>query len=316
MHDIIAFLKGAISRAPNPGMMGCYIATGDALFAYNGQIQAGVSLDIGTKFNVPAIELEAALARMREIKALSFDGESLTVTGSRVKATIQCVVDEPPSFPEASEEWQPCPTGLVAALKLALPFVGEQGWTSGIELANDSITAIKNTSGIRLTLPELDISEPAMLTKDCAEFISAQGEPSDYIAGENAFFFRWQDGRWLRAQLLNTKAPPTIEAVFEKAGTEAPCEITEEWREAYEDAAALSEGRVQFDNEGWRSAKGAGRSFIEIKTPGLPPGHKSQWHTDVLGPVIACASAWNPAAYPSPSLFIGENFKGVVVGMR
>lgn len=316
MHDIIAFLKGAVSRSPNPGIMGCYIANGDALFAYNEKIQAGVSLETGAKFNVPAIELEAALARMPEVKSLAFDGEALQINGGRVRATIQCVIDDPPNFPPLPDKWIPCPERFAGALKLALPFTGEQGWTAGIQISNGVITAIKNTGGIRIIMPSLEMAEPALITKDCAEFIAAQGSPSDYANQQSALFFRWADGRWLRAQLLNAKMPESVESIFDKAGVNAPCEITDEWRAAYEDVAALSEGRVQFDNQGWRSAKGAGRAFIEIETLGLLENHESKWQTDVLGPVIACASAWNPSAYPNPALFIGESFKGVVVGIR
>lgn len=317
MHDIINFLKPAVNRAPNTGVAGCYIATGTSIFAYNGSIQAGVSAETGASFNVPAAELEAALGRMQMVSGLEFNGETLTVRGGRLRVAIQCIVDVAPAFPVMPGKWLACPPALGHALQLAAPFTSEQGWSSGIRLSSNCVTAIKNTGGIKIDVPGLELEKPVLITATCAQFIEAVGMPAMYAVVPGAVFFQWMDGRWLRAQLLNTEMPnDVVESIFAAAGSDTPCPITADWRQSFEDVAVLSEGRITLDAQGWHGSKGAGRVDIEIGTPGLGADSKSAWQAAALAPVMACAAAWNPGSYPKGSLFIGPGIRGVVIGTR
>lgn len=314
MHDIINFLKGAVNRTAAGTVMGCYVVKNGSITARNESMQAGVEMDSEIEFNVPAEEFEAAIARMKTVGGIEFSGSEVTVKGGRLRSTIMCVDAEPPEVPALPDAWSAAPAGLAAALKLATPFLNDSGWSSGVRLMEGRITAIKNTGGIDISLPGLDMLA-TLLTGECAEFIGAQGDPAEFAHQGTAVVFRWQDGRWLRVQAMNAEMPEMVERILADAGTDAPIEITPEFREAYADAAALSDGTVILHPGGLRGVKGAAQNDIEIEIDGLPAGHASRWQTKVLDPVVACATHWNPAASPKPALFRGPSLRGVVVGI-
>ena len=314
MHDIINFLKGAVNRTAAGTVMGCYVVKNGSITARNESMQAGVEMGSEIEFNVPAEEFEAAIARMKTVQGLEFSGSEITVKGGRLKSTILCVDAEPPEVPALPDEWLPSPPGLAAALKSAIPFLNDQGWSSGVRLMDGRITAIKNTCGIDISLPGMAL--PAtLLTGECATFIGAQGDPTELCRQGNAVIFRWQDGRWLRVQTMSTEMPDMVERILDDAGTDAPVEITAEFREAFADAAALSDGTVVIHPGGLRAVKGAAQNDIELDIAGLPTGHASRWHAKVLEAALPCASHWNPAASPKPAFFRGPNCRGVIVGI-
>lgn len=319
MHDIIDFLKGAVKRGPNAalhGSMGCYNFGSGLVTSRNEAMQAGIMLDAEISFIVPADEFEAILARMKSVTAMGFNNQTLTLKGGRLKATIQCIDELPLAIPEMPEDWFDTPSGFADALKLALPFVNDMGWNSGIRLMDGRITAITNTAGIDITLPGLLLNEPISLPKGATEFLVAQGTPNHYMPMGGSVMFKWADGRWLNAQLLAAGFPPSIDGIFEKANVpELLIELTPEWREAFADAAALAESAVDLTGTHLSSGKGAAGCEIEIETS-VPEDHRSRWVVKTLQPVLDCATHWAPAMYPAPAQFVGPNLRGVVMGIK
>lgn len=276
---------------------------------------AGVASESAACMNIPAEELEAALARMANVDGISFDGNNVTIRGGRLKATIQCIDGEPPDVPAMPSEWQPCPAGLLPALALAAPFCADDGWASGIRLMEGRITAINNASGVDVEVPALTLDVPAVLPQAAAAFLAACGAPAEYAVTEGALIFRWLDGRWLRCQMLVGAFPDMVDKILDSAGDVAPVAISPEWRNGYADASALSDGTITITPSTVSGTKGAGNGTVEIETA-VPEGHRSHWATKRLDPVIACVQRWNPDAWPNVARFYGEGLRGVVIGVR
>lgn len=313
MHAIIAFLKDAVTRTPNGGITSCYIVREGSIYARNQALQAGVAMDSEVAFSVPADELDAALARMQQVESITVEEGSIQLKAGRLRATIKLNQDEPPPLPLMPTRWLPCPKNLVEALALARPFIGERGWSQGIRLMNGRVTAMCNIAGIDVVVDGLQL-EPVLLPDITAAFLIAQGAPSEYAAADGSLTFRWPDGRWLRAQLLTDKMPD-VDIILGPADSPCPVPITADWRQAYEDAAALSDGVISLTPDALLAARGAAHTRIEIQTP-VHEGHLSHWTAKVIGPIIACAAEWNPAAYPQPAVFRAPGLRGVVMGIR
>ena len=314
MHDLIRFLKDVVTRTPGADIAGCYVVREGSIYARNMTLMAGVAMESEIEFSVPAEELDLALARMKEVQSLTVEENTVTIKAGRLKSTIKLNPDEPSSLPEMPEEWLKCPAALIPSISAARPFIGDRSWSLGIRLAQDRVTAFSNLAGIDIEVPGLLMGTPALITETTAAFLVAQGAPSEYAPEENAILFRWPDGRWACTQLL-TKRMPDIEPIFAKAGTETSIIITAAMREAYADAAALSDGTVMITPNGFRALKGASTSDVEAPMA-LPEGHISYWSVKTLDAIMACATAWHPAAYPNASLFIGPGLRGVVAGVR
>ena len=314
MHEQIAFLKRAVTRGDTMGVLNCYVVKDGQVMARDGSIQAGAPFPalVVDDFNVPAGELEAILNRVKTDAEVTHADGVVTVRGKRLKVDVACIVDEPPAVTLPEDGWRPLPTGLVPALKLASTFVMDKLQNFGVRLMGDRVTVISSRGGIDVEVQGLDARE-CCVSLPCADFLTAQAdEPFEWHQSADAVAFRWTDGRWLRAQLLQRQFPKTVEAIFTAAGSDCPVEITAEWRDAYEDVAALADDVIELHADKLVAIKATSKVESDIKTAVEGVSH---WSTRGLDPVMAIATHWNPAAWPKPATFKGPNFRGVVVGV-
>lgn len=316
MHEIISFLRNAVERDANISIRGCYVFGPGGVHARNVSLQAGVATESGYSFNLPAEALDVALARMKDIQSVAVEDDAVIIRAGRLKSTIRRILDEPAGVPPMPEEWESSPPSLPWALGLCLPFLGEQGVTTCVRLADGRATAISQTRSVDVPVDGL-LVRSGLLTREVCEFLVAQGAPDELACDENSIAFRWEDGRWMRAQLYNAKFPEeSVDTIYRNAGTEAPIVIDEAFREAYADAAALSTtGVVKLTAAGFHTKSDASMCSVDHQID-VPEEHESYWDAKVLEPVVAHATAFNPAAAMSGALFVGEGFRGVVMGRR
>ena len=312
MHEIIDFLKSAVTTGDGAGVLGCYMFKSGSIYAQNMVMQAGVTLESALEFNVPAREFNAALSRMQTVQSLTYSGDEVTLKSGRVKSSIRCVADEAPPISAFPETWLPFPAAAIPAIKIARQFIGTQNWQVAIRLMDEKVTAFSSKSGIEISVPGLKLGS-TMITDECAQFLVAQGAPDEYSANENSIMFRWLNGRWVRMNLVIGTMPP-VEPIFDAAGIETPIAFSDEWRSGFSDAASLSDDALILGKSGFIGNRGAAISTVELSTEGLEI--ESRWPAAVLGPVVACATHWNPNNYPKPCPFIGPNLRGVVLGLQ
>lgn len=316
MHDIISFLRDAVTRGPAAtGTAGCYVVRDGAIYARNLAMQAGIPWPSKKNFTIPATALDEALARIKEVKTIKVNDDTVVIGDGRMRSTIQRVHDEPPPLPDFPDEYEPCPPGLAEALKKAKPFVGDRQWQQGVCVLDGRLVAFSGHAGVEISFG-IAVGRQRILTIPVVDFLIAQGDPDEFAEEENAVIFRWEDGRWMRAQLLNEEMPESmIEGIFTKVGDEAATPMGAGWKEALSDAAALSNTTVRLSIEGFQGKKE--NVVTDVAFPiDVPPDHTSYWHSDHLAAVLEVAEAWNPLAYPEPAFFKGKNVRGVICGYR
>jgi len=319
MHDIVEFLKSVVERNPSIAIKGCYLISDGAMHAIGNSMHAG--LNVGWNdgaFNVPADAMDRQLSRMKEIESIRVnDDGTIKLTAGRLRATIKCVAEPAPGPPDFPDEWSASPPGLAQAIALAAPFVStdDDRWTSGVRIGTGRVTAITNFHGIDVKLEGLDL-EAALISKSVADFIIAQGDPDELVREERSLSFRWNDGRWCRAQLLDTEMPMgVVDRIFDGVGMDGIIDIDNSWREAYEDAVALSSnGIIRVSREGFATKNDTTDAFVDYPMDVLSEDHISYWDSKYVGKAIAVATSWNPIGYPNPALFLGPNFRGIVMG--
>lgn len=319
MHEIIDYLKAVVDKTEFAGVYSCYVVRDDNIYARNVTMQAGLPMPSKVPFNIPAQEINRALGRMKNVDKLTIKDGKVIIKAGRLKVEILVNTDEAQGVPVMPDEFTRAPAGLANALALALPFKGDQGYSDSIQLRNGKVQAISGQRAIAVDLPGLQLEQSMMITKDVAEFIIANGDPDEYHQEERALVVRWEDGRWMRAQLLNYEAPDAnVDKIFDNAGSEAPIAINAEWREVYDDAVALSPNGVICVTPKALLVQDISdikyTAQVDYTTPGLPKDHKTFWDHKFMEPIIKYADYWNPLAYPAPALFVGKGFKGVVMG--
>ncbi len=313
--NAVAFLKGAIERGPVAGIMGCYFVREGMMYAHNEYVQAGVPFNSQDEsdFIVPATELEFTVGRMKGDPQVSIVGEDVVIKSGRLRSTISMVNGEPPVMAGLDGEWLEVPAGFCEALKKAVKFVGDQGWTNAVRLLDNRITAINNRCGIDIEMPGLEVGTAKMLAVRSVEFLCSADEPVAYIASDNNMMFQWADGRWARFNLLATQFTEQVEVLMEAARGEVPVAITDDWRAAFEDVAALSDGDIVLHAGGLEAKKGAAKVLVEIDSPEFE--RRTRWTCKVLEPMLAVATHWAPNMHPKAAPFAAEGLRGLVMGI-
>lgn len=315
LRDSISFLKKSITNGPSAGLLNCLFIKDGFIYSSNEYMQAGTIYDGPEgEYNIPAEELEAAIARMKGEPSIVLNGDHIVVKHGRLKSTIQIAVGEPPPLADMECEWKALPRGFVDALKKAILFCGATGWTASVRLTDNRIVAINNRSGIDIAFPGLLVGNAKHIATSSVEFLAAADDPTAYACTENAILFRWPNERWAKLQLLASIMPDQVDKIFEGAQGETPHAITNDWRLAFEDVAALADGDIEIHSAGIEGRKGAGRAYIELPDPTITV--RSRWSIKNLEPVIKIADSWNPNRWPDASPFAGNGFVGLVMGVR
>lgn len=318
MREEIKFLKDAVMPgAPDGSIMGCYVFHNGQIYARNQMLCAGAPAPLGMDdFNIEADVLNKTLGRMASEPDCVFEDDMLKVRSGRLKARISATRDAPFSISDQPKDgWFPAPAGFADALKAAAPFIGDLGWTKGIRVAKDTVTAISAPNGIKIKVPGLNLTRALLLDPEAADFLADRAPLGELTSTDSALWARWPDGKWAQLQVLSAEMPDRVDSLFQEPPKTPAVPITEEWREAFDDAAALSDGQVELRAKGFASGKGAGQVDVEFNT-GLPEDHRSKWTTKALGNALNAANVWHPGDYPSPCPFGGENLRGIVLGVR
>lgn len=323
MHDVVAFLKDAVKRGAGAmGVQNCYLSDGAMVRAANDVLHAGIDWPSGAVFALPADAVDAFLSRVDDVKSIDVNERAVVLKSGRLRSSIDLRHDEPEPAPPLPEEWNPVPATFVTALKIAQGFTdptatGNRLWQSAVRIWSGRVTACNGRCLVDIDVGNLPMEDPKLLGKAAVDFLVTQGNPDEFGTDKNTITFRWDDGRWVRCQVVNTEmSEANLVGIFSKVGTETPCTIDEGFRVAYADAAALSDNTIGLTETGFRAVKENIRSDVEVESD-LPEGHSSQWGTKDLGIVLGVATAWNPAAYPDvPALFVGPMMRGVIVGLK
>jgi hypothetical protein len=323
--DAIPFLKGAVQRAMPGGMPARYVFHGGRAYAQSPAILASYPLPhLGGTFALAADELEGALSRMPGEPTVGGEDGRMVLRSGRLVSRLDLLACDPPEGDvDPTLNWEPTPPGLFAALKVAQGFVAKEGtWQRSVRLRDGFVTALNNRSACEVTVPGLEVLEEMALVDDCVGYLVklAAAPAKWYKASGGAALFLWPtdldaESAWVRCQLAAVPWPDDIfERIMEKAGAEAPVAMTEDWRDSYEDIAALGDGTCEVRPGGLHGRSPHGEHTAEFDT-GVAVGAK--FAIDALKAVVACASAWNPNPI-EPSLFVNADgtIRGCIAGMR
>lgn len=322
--DGVQFLKGAVQRSLPGGTPSAYLFSGGVMFAQNAAILAAYPMvHILGEFSLAADDLERALARMSTEPTISAGDGTLIFKSGRLRSEITLMACEPPDVDLSSVNgWEPPPDRLMTALKAVKGFIPPDGtWQRGVKLEDGRVLAISNRSGCEVLCPGLQVLSDTVLTDDCVEYLTGlRSQPTEMCLTGGAAWFRWPNEAWARCQLMALQWPDCIfDRIIDGIGQqETPCRLSQEWVDAFADAAALCDnsgghGTITVRPVGLHTKSGQGDHLAEFTTGAT---RETYWSLAALKPVFSSgASAWNPDS-SGPALFSGDGVRGMVVGQR
>ena len=310
LREAVKFLKGAFKTSTvysfHDGR--CWVRSERAFASYP------VAHILGT-FALAAPDLEKAMGRMDSEPIVEPGDGTMVLRAGRLRSSIDLLAAEGPA-PSDEGGWDDlvtAPTKLLEALARALPFVSAEGtWQRSVLLATGSLAALSNHSAARVLYPELELPDPIAIPSESADYLIGLGaEPTRWLIDPNSVRFEWPSGARVRCQLFAEGWPGVADRVLGMAdaeGAEPPVAVTDEWREAYDDAAALGSGELVVSPKDIVSRSDHGEHRIEFPT-GV--SRETKWSLSSLKAVLAVATRWDPDG-EGPARFVGDAIRGIV----
>jgi hypothetical protein len=324
--DAIPFLKGAVQRSMPGGVAPRYTFHDGRAYAQNAAILASYPVPhIGGTFALAADELEGALGRMKGEPGISGADGRMVLKHGKLRSSIDLMPCDPPDGSvDTNLNWEETPSGLFAALRTIQGFLAEEGtWQRTVLLQNGNITAFSNRSACRIAVPDLEVLDDFSLVDNCVTYLaSLSRDPARwYKAGNGAALFLWPvddlmtEPAWVRCQLSAVPWPDDIfDNIMKRTNRSATVELTQEWKDAFADIAALGDGHCEVRPDGLHGISDHGEHLVEFET-GVERVVKYQ--IAALKPILACATAWDPAV-DMPAFFSNASgtITGCIAGMR
>lgn len=324
IRGAVNWCKDALASKDLVAHLTYYMIKEGKIYASDGRMVAchPIMVDFGKPLFIPGADFERILGAMpTDNPELKLDEGKLTVKHGKFRGKLSVASEETWPYEAGHEgKWTVLPKGLLAAIKKIRPFVSDnatQLWATCVALRNGFIYATNNVVVARAQVEGLtgDVLLPAW----AVDFLLPRVAGATHFAvAENAIFFKWDSGAWLKTFSMNGTFPEKAGTMIDSCG-KAAFATTPAWRATFARVAGLtgSGGTIKiFHNVMLGSGEGELEATDAAESP-IPEGQEASiWDAGYLTPVIEIATHWNPAAWPKPARWQGEGIDGIVIGRR
>jgi len=318
----LAWLNDALSAKDLVAGMTHYCVSGGEILATNGRITAGHPWPFDGEFLVPGNEFEKILKHMPNDPIITVDKDYIKLRSGRFSGKISTLPLDLWNHSTGIDGvmWRPIPGTLLGLLELLRPFISDNAvhpWATTVALqdgwayASNNIAIAgapgKGLGGVHALLPTWAIDFIVARSQGCSQWAWAD----HFVA------FKWENGAWMRSQLVVGTFPERAAAMVRAAKEENPTqEITAEFRMAFEKVVGLTESTVEIyaDRIEGKFGKAMIEDAVACKAPSGAPC--SVWGAEYLAPALRVATHWSPELWPQPVPFKGSVLSGYVVGRR
>lgn len=319
MKDSLTKVRKALSRNDIAPTLTQYVIKDGTITAGDGRYVACAHIDCNQNFTVPGREFERLVDRLPSIEEVIIDDRSVTLKSKRMRGTIDTLPQDTQTYATPGQTWNEVPPRLLDALATVRPFISDNAlhqFALCACIGRDSIVATNNVSLIQIDCPLVDGAGHLLplwaidylLSRKDADLDGFQLYPG-YAA------FRFDDGSWMRTQLINEEFPSIAAQLFERY--EPPTwEITDEWKDAFKLVGELTENAIEVHADKLVGKQGVG--VVEHEIPETPVPHTgfSVYNPKFLEAVVKVATHWQPDAWPNPTPFRAQGVRGFIIGRR
>ncbi len=314
MKKVVDKIKAALSSKGLVPQLTHYLIEDGMMLASNDRVIAATPVDIKGSMLIPGAELEKIVARFKDPN-IKITKDEIRFKEGRFSAKLRLPPLEALKFSKPGAGWRKVPAKLMKVLAQAKPFISDnatQAWATAACLTDGLVWATNNRSMVKITCPKLNADGQLLPSYAIEYLLQQEQEPKEMILADNYAAFRWEDGSWMRTQLIVGVFPKNAEEILSQ-GVGIAARISPEWREAYRKVADLSEREICIYEDKITGGKEHSDVEYEIKSA-VPEGGVSIWSADSLSPVLDACSHIAFDAWPNPAQFNGDGLAGVIVG--
>jgi len=314
----LRFVMGSVAKKDFLPALTHFLIENGTVRGYNGTIAlcSPIPFDIACK---PKAEpLVRAIANCNDTVALAMTPAGrLSIKSGSFKAFIDCIDGESAHVEPDGERVDIDGAAMLEALKTVQPFIGDDAsrvWTNGVLLRGQSAFATNNVSLVEFwigsTFP-VTVNLPRAAVK---EIVRIGEVPTHAQMTDKSFTLHYENGRWIRTQLLPTDWPDLSRIL----NTDDPVNMKGIDRRMFEGLEVLRPfvdkmGRVFFENGSMVTHLGndEGASFVmeDFAVDGV-------YNIEILRLLDGAATRIDWSLYPRPCLFEGDRLRGALIVMK
>lgn len=315
MLTALKFAQGAIKKNGISPELEHYTIKGGRVTGFNGYMALSAPLPLDIEAMPRADLFFKALQACGETVAIDQTPNGrLHIRSGRFSAFVPClekVVYD--AVPEGVI--YPAPAGLASAFARLLPFISDDAsrpWAMGLSIGNGAYTATNNVVILQVwgghSLPQVNCPRFAV-----AEVARLRRDPVSLQLGNGSLSFLYEDGSWLRTQLLDQDWPlDRMSAILDRPSNQQP--VDPRIMEGVEQLAPFIESPsapLFFTGDGLSTTGNAGDgAFYAME--GLSEAAFRLKALQMLKDEMVTVD-WSQ--HPQPCMFHGTDSRGAVIGM-
>ena len=316
MLDALKFVQGAIQKNGITPDLEHYIIKDGRVTGFNGYMALSAPLPLDIEAMPKADLFHKAIKACGEKVSLTLtEAGRLHIRSGPFSAFVPCIERVVYEAQPEGESFA-VPEGLAAAFATMLPFISDDAsrpWAMGLSMANGCYTATNNVILLQQwtghALPPINCPRFAV-----AEVARVGVDPVEMRLADGALSFIYEDGRWLRTQLLTHEWPTeTMSRILDKPSEQEP--VKPELFEAVRQLVPFLEerfGAVHFEDFQITTHPQGAEAGAAIAFEGLPAGLAFRAKALEMLEGIMTTIDWDTA----PCLFFGQNMRGALIGMQ
>lgn len=316
MLDQLKFVQGAVAKKDFLPALTHFVIENGLVRGFNGTLALCSPLPLDIACKPKAEPLIRAIANCKDTVQLSLTPAGrLSIRSGVFRALIDCVEGDTPHATPEGERVEMDGAALLKALTTIALFIGDDAarpWSNGVLLKGQSAFATNNVSlveyWIGTAFPHV-VNIPRAAVK---EMIRIAEPPTHAQLATNSVTFHYSNNRWIRTQLYSSEWPD-LERVLNNPSNQQPIDSR-----IFEGLATIKPfvdkigsvhfigGAISTHAEG---AEGATYDIPNITCDGL-------YQIEMLQRLEGVAKSIDWTSYPKPCMFMGDNLRGAVIGMK
>jgi DNA polymerase III sliding clamp (beta) subunit (PCNA family) len=323
MLEALKFVqRGVARREIIPGLTHFRIENG-RVTGFNGSLALSAPVDISFNAAPQAGAFVKALDACEDVVTLTMENESrLLVRSGGFRVVVPCVNinNVPTVVPEGSTVTPSA--SLLKALEALVPFVGvdaSRQWVRGILLSGRSAFATNNVVVSECWLGSQFPYKVNLPDRLVEEALRVREELTSMQVAQESVTLHYNDGRWIRSQLLTTEWPD-VSRLLSQVWSEQQV-----MRDVPDGLLAACEKLLRFGSKEDISvffrgtnistlASGLEGGGAQVEIADIPSS--GQFNTRFLFDVLSVAKRVSFTGCPQKFTFTGDGIRGVMLGMR
>ena len=310
----LKFVQGAVAKKDLLPAMTHFCIEDGHVRGYNGKMAISSPIPFEINCNPKADQLVKAITQCEETVTLSMtEGARLRIQSGKFRAFVETVEGDVPHPLPNGEDVMFDGEMFLEACKILYDFIGNDAsrpWTNGMLFMDQSVFATNNVCLIEYWLGA-PFPHTINVPRDCIREVIRVNEPPTHAQyDEGSITFHYDNGRWIRSQLLEITWPDVTKILDVES---APKNIPEGFFDGVEALYRLAESKIYIVN-------GMLKTHLEDFTGGVYEfdnlDFEGCYNIEMLGLLKDVVTTADFSKYPEPCLFFGDRLRGAIVGIR